>query len=46
MTRELRSNPEVTRDIYGASGGNRPAIAFSHLVDRDIGEFVPPPGFG
>jgi len=28
-----------------ASGRNRTAIAFSRLAERDIGGFVPQPGF-
>jgi amidase len=40
-----RSGLPVGYQAIAASGRDRTAIAFSHLVEREIGGFVPPPGF-
>jgi amidase len=42
----LRSGLPVGYQAIAASGRDRTAIAFSRFVEREIGGFVPPPGFG
>jgi amidase len=42
----LRSGLPVGYQAIAASGCDRTAIAFSRFVEREIGGFVPPPGFG
>jgi amidase len=42
----LGSGLPVAYQAIAASGHDRTAIAFSRFVEREIGGFVPPPGFG
>jgi amidase len=41
----LGSGLPVGYQAIAASGRDRTAIAFSRFVEREIGGFVPPPGF-
>jgi amidase len=41
----LRSGLPVGYQAIAASGRDKTAIAFSRAVEREIGGFVPPPGY-